>query len=926
MTDSSDEQIITRKRLKRTQKTETLEALFDSSSEYEPSSDHFDHEGAAAELAGIFGTRTEYLYLLEEDATPIVEQNSDSSIDEEYFDEGELQQYVLLHRVDTRQQKIDAVQKAVACLNEGYSAEHIVLNIVEGEIGIEEMYELVDLCAKFQSYRKVRQELEADGNLGYEKQRLDTLKELLKYKHLLPRIEKKYKLNKRLLNLSGFFLKEENWVENITQRKQIHVPIDPETNVEAFLNSLGCTKEALISYYGEILGRHPLLIEQVLMINLKQNSSFNNNYDVLENFNNESLVNLFLIKETTNFNELRKEILTHAFALMKIKEKLEDKKREEMLNEAKHKYYKHVIDIIVNGAISYPVDGTFVFGATDQGHRISLAVVDFKGELVESGVFCIEEVEELYEKYKPQCIGVAGIKCSIRNTFNILRERFENVIYVENELINLISNVNNSEKDGNSFTKGIVDNNYPLAIARRLIYPEVEIAILIEKEKPLPDTTSLLSKEVKLLWMKRGLLTALSIVGIDLNYAVRVNRAQAVIKLLPGIRDYKDFLSIITEYGFVSRLEVLETNRILRPSDFASVSVYLRIFPDIFGFEARYDPLDSTPIHPQNYSLIRMICAGYQGCDELDDENPSLHVEQVLNDPERLMALKVATIEGVSVGTCEYVVSLLKKHHLRRPIFKGAPDWLLFKELIGDEDKFLNKKFEGRVVKAGDGYGIVSIDVNGVSVFVRDRVFSNQLVSVYIDEPGLLCFRGRVIETTKKRFFKFVEHNLFRDVDSKGAEEYLRLNNKRILIRRSGKGEYGIITLMISDDIYLHLCLIETITDDQISYQINGHSYEDINEILSTLVRGIFYNLKEIRAHKRFYSLKEKAEEYLNEWKGGVLYCFYLSKEYPGRLVFAYNAGRGLRREYIGIKEELEYDKRTFKNLDEFINYRKGRK
>ncbi|KCZ74264.1 hypothetical protein H311_04772, partial [Anncaliia algerae PRA109] len=109
--------------------------------------------------------------------------------------------------------------------------------------------------------------------------------------------------------------------------------------------------------------------------------------------------------------------------------------------------------------------------------------------------------------------------------------------------------------------------------------------------------------------------------------------------------------------------------------------------------------------------------------------------------------------------------------------------------------------------------------------------------------------------------------------------------------------------------------------DDKIFLQ--EKYYDDVEELKFKFIRPLFVMLKKSKKHPKFFNSHEEAESFVKNSKERIDYAFYLSKEYPGRIVFLL-LKNSVHKEYIKLTDKLLYNNKVFNDLEEFINYRKN--
>lgn len=407
--------------------------------------------------------------------------------------------------------------------------------------------------------------------------------------------------------------------------------------------------------------------------------------------------------------------------------------------------------------------------------------------------------------------------------------------------------------------------------------------------------------------IRRGILTAVAVVGVDVNYLMQNRKREGLMSLI-GISGTLRSNLLNNRVSFLKELKELCHDEI----EYNNAVTYFRILPGLYPGDTSI--LDSTPVHPRNYDIARILCSKVSGS-----------IEEALKSKELLRGIssrEISEAEETDASVSSIHKSLM---HGERPVYTGLLDHLVFKELGGDET-LVGRTVEGRVVKCGETFYLLSLESSSIMVYVRkisnSELFLNQLVMVRIESVNdfLLSYTGSaaVEEKPRTKYPRFATHPLFRNHDSSEAEEYLRENSLSLTLRRSGRDGSPILVLKVLDDVYIHMKIQES---DKYSYR--EQEYEDLDELVTKVAKKILSNVKAIKSHKYYFDSEGGASEYIDQGGSYIRYGFYFSRKYPGKLCLLYRAGRDCK-EYISIGETLGYEGREFKDLDEFMRYRKS--
>jgi transcription elongation factor SPT6 len=139
--------------------------------------------------------------------------------------------------------------------------------------------------------------------------------------------------------------------------------------------------------------------------------------------------------------------------------------------------------------------------------------------------------------------------------------------------------------------------------------------------------------------LERAFINAISHIGVDINRAVQYPEYSNTLQFVSGLgkRKAANIISKISRSGGVllSRSDLIHKN-IVGANIFMNCASFLRIKEKYFNqrrSDMFFDVLDDTRIHPEDYDLARKMAADALDIDEPidDDENPSQHVEELMN-------------------------------------------------------------------------------------------------------------------------------------------------------------------------------------------------------------------------------------------------------------------------------------------------------
>lgn len=651
----------------------------------------------------------------------------------------------------------------------------------------------------------------------------------------------------------------------------------------------------------------------------------------------DRLYELYSVGKNGDFtvnDRLRKMIIDQLVTLIK------DVDDKAVSNEMHPVFYK-TLDVILNTGVERPRENDVYLCMTETNRIVSAVKMNFLGNI--EAKFSIRysesKIEGLIDEIRPKYIFVTGNKCVLRFFYSDVARHIKKLeekdgfscklMYADS----LYQNRKHKDRIGirtedDSYEKKIDEcvflneefkNIFEMLVhvGRRCIYPEIELSHMICRNIP-PYFMKDDSYE-SFTAARRAIALGLSIVGMDFNYFIKCERARIISRILPFFST--KILQTFSDLGFVSRLDILKEhfcgytmpdtagdtfvcyNNLDNDVLYNNICTYMRIYRDTFNMSDKYDKLDELLVHPVNYHSARMMCAAAMGKEELDDENNNNLVVEALSNKNALNTLNIQQAKNK-----KEVVDILNTMVYERAVFQGLCDSKVFEMLIGKCDMGV---YTGAITKICDGYMIVRINDNWV-VFVRrnsramddeyrnmdnnddsgtdKQYFVNDQVKVKITEKNVLglSFRGELVESTA---FFLERHPLYVKCTAKGAECYLRQKKQALLLRKSHSNEYGIITFMISNKIFVHYKLEKC--DSSIIF--NNKQYENVDQIIYLYFREVIKHIESIR----------KDSEY-----GAAV---RLSETKPGWLT--------VDNEYVCLGPTLKKDHLEFSNLDDLKRY-----
>eukprot|EP00158_Paraphelidium_tribonemae_P009953 Partr_v1_DN29013_c0_g1_i1_m58653 putative Transcription elongation factor len=211
----------------------------------------------------------------------------------------------------------------------------------------------------------------------------------------------------------------------------------------------------------------------------------------------------------------------------------------------------------------------------------------------------------------------------------------------------------NSEKSRLDFPQYPPILKYCISIARFLQEPLHEYAGLFDKDRSILflrhyQSQDLIPKDKLYTALERKFCAVVNEVGVDINKSLTVANGTSLFPFVCGLGARK-------AGGLVSKIKsrggIVETrNDFVRELGmgkviFMNCASFFRI--DQRGLRGNrrlvIDVLDSTRIHPEDYMLARKMAADALDIEDMiDEENPSAHVEDIMEQPERLDELDLA--------------------------------------------------------------------------------------------------------------------------------------------------------------------------------------------------------------------------------------------------------------------------------------------
>jgi hypothetical protein len=202
---------------------------------------------------------------------------------------------------------------------------------------------------------------------------------------------------------------------------------------------------------------------------------------------------------------------------------------------------------------------------------------------------------------------------------------------------------------------------------------------------------------------------------------------------------------------------------------------------------------------------------------------------------------------------------------------------------------------------------------------------------------------NRNLEGAKTMVGRSVIHPHFKNVDSKGAEQYLdKRDVGEYIIRPSASASDQLtITIKFYDGLYVHIPIKELNKDNNWTLgkklMIGEDTYEDLNDIIVNFITPYLSYAEELHQHDKYKpGRKDEVDRHLRAEKSKnknlIPYRFGLAYEHPGRFVLYYLPKDVIRREHISITPKgfrlrdkdftkarrlVEYFKRNWSNVNQ---------
>jgi transcription elongation factor SPT6 len=833
MTDShsSDEEIVKKRRFtKKGTSSRDLKSLFDEeNNEDSYEQPNFDEDERSTIFNEIFGTGKEYFYILED--TP-EEESSTEILEKNDFNVEDCKRFVMWNTNITNRN----LERFVDLLLKGYVLNYILLHDIDYDMDI---YTALRVEKSVQEYKKfIEYRSKFNNNYIEDVYSYDAIKYIPKYEENRKDYED-YGTNKYLLSVEQF-------ETNLKDREAVFVPC--------------CYEE------GEISGFDEEEYTKQLSSSLVVRDYYTQLYKIYGRIEGEDVYKYYISEEDDQYNDKRKSILDGLIETLK----LNDTEIEEniLLIEQEFNLFNKVIDRIFNGGLKKMNSQEKIVSCTKEKNLFKGVVMNNLGVVLEKFSKSKNDFDIYLDEIRPVCVVLSGFEPTLRLAMQHLIPR--NCVYVENSWFMHL------KKDKYEFCR---------RIGRLALFPEIEYIRLYKTPNGWKDFIGPVH-DYKFI-VKKAILTAISIVGLDLNLILAQEDNIEILAFL-GLTSISRIFSKEV-YTSLKDLKEIIGNKI----EYVNFLTYIRLFKEFSKID---NPLDEKPIHIENYFIIEEDL-DYQKGIQRDDDITGLRITK--RDVKRIKECLVD----------DY-----------RPIFSGFPDNIVFKNLSDATSEIVGSTLEGRVFYVDEGYALVSV-LNNVTVFckIQEKYYPNQLVKCQIEEvnEAFVSFNGIILpdDTPKIKYPRFTKHPLYKEVDSVKAIEFLKESGEFILLRKSTRDNSPILVFKFYADIYAQFKLGP-------SFSFRGKEHKSIDEVM-ILVKKTLKKVKEIEQHKNFYEKEEDALKKVGEDGDYIKYGFYFPEEYPGKLCFVFGNRGNIHKEYLGVYDVMTYKGQEYETLDDFLMYRK---
>ena len=332
-------------------------------------------------------------------------------------------------------------------------------------------------------------------------------------------------------------------------------------------------------------------------------------------------------------------------------------------------------------------------------------------------------LRKITEKADPPVFVVAGWSVEAKQLHDDVANLLEGIFYNKYTLLwgrdNIARIYRNSKKSSEDFPNYPPLLKYCIALGRTLQEPLIQFATLFDKERSIlylehHQNQDLVASELLYKGLEQSFISHVNDVGIDINDCMATPIQHSLLPFICGLGFRKArqlVLDISAQGGVVDNRQDLVTKCKMGSIVFVNCASFLRVTEVSRSSRkkqnAKLDILDSTRIHPEDYDLARKMAADALELEEnADEDDPSIHVEDLMDDPEKLDELDLgdyAVELERKTGKPKKLTLEMIKQELKSPYADHREQFSppnvdeLFCMLTGETDKSL---YSGLIVAA----------------------------------------------------------------------------------------------------------------------------------------------------------------------------------------------------------------------------------
>lgn len=423
--------------------------------------------------------------------------------------------------------------------------------------------------------------------------------------------------------------------------------------------------------------------------------------------------------------------------------------------------------------------------------------------------------------------------------------------------------------------------------------------------------------------IERGIRIVLGACKLDWVETLDYKDSYALFAVL-GISLNNDYF----DYRGIRKLNDLQ--QVFSETEFANICGY-------FTFENSTNVLDTTHVHPKDYSTAERICLDLQrdngqntniGTNTRDGLATVSAVKWALERPSLILGMKIPDNDS---HLFERVRDELV--YVSSEWFCGASDKQVFEDLVPFKQP---GQASGYVVWSDRRYSFVDCG-NGVVVNVHNSLEAGDRVAVEIGQPiyNRLCYSGNLRyvgnneednhdsnNNSNKKLYNIIKsHELFRPLDQSAIEECMDSENRNVLVRLSEISDYCVVVCRIQPRIFWQLPLCFSVGLRENSFRFGERKFISLDDFINNYVKPLFRLIFSVSRFKHFYSSVHDARAYVANNDGKYMkYALTFSITHSGFIEFHY-----ANKTVLALLDatQIVYRDHKFKMLEEFINYAK---